>query len=135
MIRWSAIALIVLCVLHMIVLGSDVPSEAPRWLALNLWTFEHWMPARSQATDLALSNGIFWATIGSFALPGLLFGALLLHADRRGWVVPPYIGWGLFAWALLASLIMAPSGFPVLAVVMLFLAIGLQRRARRAGHD
>lgn len=129
MVRWSSIAMIVLGIVHLLMLGVDVPSEAPRWLSLNLWTFEHWQPLRAQPVDLALSNGIFWATVGSFAVPTMLFGATMLHADRQGWAVPAWIGWALFAWAALASLIMAPSGFPVAAAITLVLAIGLQRKA------
>lgn len=69
MVTWGSIAVIALCVLHLAVLGADIPAELPNWLSLNLWTVDHWQPLRAQPIDLALSGGIFWASIGSFAVP------------------------------------------------------------------
>jgi Mg/Co/Ni transporter MgtE len=132
MVRWSSIGLIVLGLIHLLVLGADVPTEAIRWLSLNLWTFDHWAPLRSQEIDLALSNGVFWSTIGSFAVPVILIGTMLLYAERQGWRMPPAIGWALVAWQVVATLLMPPSGFPVGLLVTLTLAIGLQRQARAA---
>lgn len=128
MIRWSSVALIALSIVHLLVLGSDVPAELPEWLRLNLWTFEHWQALRTQPVDLALSGGVFWATVGSFAPPLLILGGLILWLDRRSVPIPAFVGWGLVAWALVASLVMLPSGFPVGFVVALALAIGIQRR-------
>lgn len=130
MIRWSAIALIVLGIVHMLVLGSDIPTELPKWLGLNLWTFEHWRPLRSQPHDLALSGGVFWATVGSFAIPTMILGGLILWLDRRGQTIPPFVGWSLIGWILLASLIMAPSGFPVALLITVCLAVGIRKRAK-----
>ena len=129
MIKWSSIAAIVLCIVHMFVLGADLPAELPRWLSLNLWTFDHWQALRAQPVDLALSNGVFWATVGSFAIPLLILCSLTLWLDRRDLPIPAFVGWGLFAWMLLVTLIMPPSGFPVGALVTLLLAIGIQKRA------
>ena len=129
MIKWSSIAAIVLCIVHMFVLGADLPAELPRWLSLNLWTFDHWQGLRAQPLDLALSNGVFWATVGSFAIPLLILCSLTLWLDRRDLPIPAFVGWGLFVWMLLVTLIMPPSGFPVGALVTLLLAIGIQKRA------
>lgn len=132
MVKWAGIAVIALCVLHMVVLGADIPAELPGWLSLNLWTFDHWQPLRAQPIDLALSGSVFWASIGSFAIPLAVLGALLLWMDRRGMPVPAFVGWALAGWMLLATLLMPPSGFPLGLAVMLVLAVGLVRRARRA---
>jgi hypothetical protein len=132
MVKWSAVALITLSILHMLVLGHDLPGELPDWLGLSLWTFEHWQPMRSQGVDLALSNGIFWSTIGSFAVPLLLLAALILWMDRRGQQIPPFVGWSLAAWALLATGLMLPSGFPLALIITVCLAVGLRCRARSA---
>lgn len=131
MVRWSSIGLIILGAIHLIVLGADVPPEASRWLSLNLWTFDHWAPLRSQEVDLALSNGVFWSTIGSFAVPTILIGVMFLYAERQGWRMPPAVGWTLVAWQVFATLLMPPSGFPVGLLVTLALAVGLQRQGRR----
>lgn len=132
MIKFAAISMIALGVIHMFVLGSDVPAELPRWLNLNLWTFDHWQAVRTQEPDLALSNGVFWSTLGSFAIPGIMFGALLLVAVREGWRVPVAFGWVWLAWALLATLLMPPSGFPIMLIVTVILTIGLYRQGERA---
>ena len=130
MVKWSSIAVIALCIIHMLVLGADIPSESGKWLGLNMWTFDHWAPLRAQPFDLALSGGVFWATLGSFAAPMFVLGALLLWLDRRGLPIPAFVGWALFAWMALLTAIMPPSGFPVGLIVVLALAIGLQRKAR-----
>ncbi|MBA3448057.1 MAG: hypothetical protein H0T56_10700 [Pseudaminobacter sp.] len=132
MVKWSSIALIAISIVHMIVLGADVPFEVPKWSTLNLWTFEHWRPLRSQPIDLALSGGVFWSTVGSFAIPLLVLGALIFWLDRHCQAIPPFVGWCLVAWTGLASLIMAPSGFPVALAIAVVLAIGIQRKARSA---
>lgn len=128
MLKWSAVALIVLSIVHMLVLGYDLPAELPDWLSLNLWTFEHWQPVRSQNVDLALSNAVFWSTVGSFAVPLVLLAALILWLDARGLPIPAFVGWSLAAWTLLATALMLPSGFPVGLIIAVCLAVGLQRR-------
>lgn len=132
MVKWSAVALIVLAVVHLLVLGIDVPAELPKWFGLNLWTLDHWQPLRSQPLDLALSGGVFWATAGSFAVPLLILGFLLLWLDRRGEAIPTFVGWMLAGWAALLTLLMPPSGFPVGLAIALCLAIGLSRRKAQA---
>lgn len=130
MVKWASIAVIALCVLHMVVLGADIPAELSNWFSLNLWTFDHWQSLRAQPIDLALSGGIFWASIGSFAIPLAVLGALLLWMDRRGLPIPTFVGWALVLWMLLTTLLMPPSGFPIGLAVTLVLAVGLTRRVR-----
>lgn len=129
MIKIGSIGLIVMGLIHMLVLGVDVPGELPKWLAMNMWTFEHWQPVRAQPVDLALSGAVFWSTIGSLG-PGLiLIGAVFYHGASQGWRFPPVMGWAIFAWFVLSSAIMPPSGFPIVALFALLLAVGLQRQA------
>ena len=103
MVKWSSIALMALCTIHVLVLGADIPSEAGKWLGLNMWTFDHWAPLREQPLDLALSGGVFWATLGSFAVPMFVLGALLFWLDRRELPIPAFVGWALFAWMAVAT--------------------------------
>lgn len=132
MVKWSAVALIVLAAVHLLVLGIDVPTELPNWLKFNLWTFDHWQPLRAQPLDLALSGGVFWSTVGSFAVPLSILGILILWLDRHGQPIPAFIGWILVGWVALMTLLMPPSGFPVGLFIALCLAIGLQRRRTKA---
>lgn len=132
MVKIAAIAMIVLGVIHLLVLGVDVPAELPRWFSLNLWTFDHWQPVRSQEVDLALSNNIFWATIGSLAVPLIILGSLILWMDRRGLPIPGFVGYAMVAWSLVTTLIMPPSGLPLVLLASICLTIGLARGAKRA---
>lgn len=128
MVRFSGFALMALGLVHLFVLGIDLPAELPRWLSLNLWTFDHWQPVRTQAVDLALSGSVFWATVGSFAVPAIILGGLVVWLDRRGLPVPAFVGWALVGWTTLASLIMLPSGFPVALLLAVLFATALTRR-------
>lgn len=128
LVRWSAVAIIVVCILHMIALGLDAAPQAQAWLRLDLWTMEHWRPTPDQSVPMLVSGLRFWATIGSFAAPLLILAALIVWLDRRGHPVPMFVGWALLAWTTLASLVIEPSGFPLGVVASLCLLIGLMRR-------
>lgn len=130
MVRWSAAALIALCAVHLVVLGIDLGREAPAWLGLNMWTFDHWQPVHDQPAGMQASGAVFWATVGSFVAPTLVLGALVLWLDRRRLPIPAFVGWALAGWMALATAIMPPSGFPVGLAIATCLAIGLARRAR-----
>jgi hypothetical protein len=128
MVKWACLALVAISVLHILVLGVDALHALPGWLRLDLWTFDHWLPLASQPVELALSGGAFWSSVGSFAVPAMLLAGLLFWLDRKRMPIPAFVGWGLVAWTLAASLIMAPSGFPIAFIIALILAVGLQRR-------
>ncbi|BBD38552.1 DUF6463 family protein [Aminobacter sp. NyZ550] len=135
MVKWSAIALISLGIIHMLVLGAEIPAELPNWLSLNLWTWDHWAPLRAQPLDLALSGGVFWQSIGSLAIPLVILGALILWLDRRSLPIPVFVGWGLLVWTAIMTAIMPPSGLTVVFVVSVFLTVGLQVRSRKRGNS
>jgi hypothetical protein len=127
MVKASGLALIGLGLLHMVVLGVDALPEISGWFRLEQWTLAHWQPFASQPTALAASGAAFWSTIGSFAIPMILLGALIVELARRGQAVPGYLGWTLLGWMLLASLIVEPSGFPLGVAIALCLVIGVRR--------
>ncbi|MGW6708376.1 DUF6463 family protein [Streptomyces sp. NPDC054956] len=73
---------------------------------------------------------LFWAMPGSFAVPLILLGLLVVRMARADQEIPRYLGWTLAAWVLLCGWILEPSGFPLgLAPVALLL---LAHRARHA---
>ena len=124
MYRASVYGLIAIGIIHMLVLGADAIVEVPGWLSLNLWTFEHWGAAAGQRTELVLSGFGFWSTIGSFAIPAIVLGFLLLWLDGRGIVPPAFVGWALLGWTALSTALMLPSGFPVAVLVAAGLVLG-----------
>ncbi|WP_318906029.1 DUF6463 family protein (plasmid) [Sinorhizobium medicae] len=131
MIRWSGIALMVIGILHMVVLGIDAAAEIPGWLRLELWTVEHWQPLRTQRLEVLASNAAFWSTVGSFALPLIMIGALVVWLGGKHLPLPSFLGWSLLAWIVVASLIIEVSGFPLGIPVAICLVIGARRQKLR----
>lgn len=134
MYRASIYGLISLGVLHMLVLGADAIAAVPGWLHLDLWTFEHWGAAADQRQSLLLSGFAFWSTIGSFAVPVMTLGFLLLWLDRRGIAPPAFVGWTFLGWTAIATVLMLPSGFPVSVLVALGLVLGRPRTTKAGGE-
>jgi hypothetical protein len=128
MIRWSGIAMVALGILHMIVLGIDAVAEIPGWLRLELWTAEHWQPLRAQRLEILASNAAFWSTVGSFALPLIIIGAVVIWLDKRRLPIPTFLGWSLLAWITVASLIIEVSGFPLGIPIATCLILGARRQ-------
>jgi len=128
MVKACAIALMGLSVVHMLVLGADALGHLPGWLALDLWTLDHWRPLADQPLPVALSGAAFWSTLGSFAAPAAILGGLILHMAVRGQRVPVAVGWGLLVWLMLAALVVEPSGFPAGAIVAGLLVFALHRQ-------
>lgn len=132
MTKWAGYLLIAISALHMLVLGTDALPQLGHWLGGGLWTLAHWAPATGQDPALVLSGMAFWSTIGSFALPIAVFGALLVWLGRRAITPPAFVGWGLFAWVLLTSLIIQPSGFPLGLIPAALLILAARRRSGAA---
>lgn len=131
MLRWAGYSMIAMSLLHLVVLGMDAMPLLGGWVSGGLWTMAHWQPVVGQPQALLANNAAFHATLGSFAGPMLVFGALAVWMDRRGIVPPAFLGWGLGAWALIASLVMEPSGYP-LGLIPALLLIMASRRGQRA---
>ncbi|KVK54222.1 hypothetical protein BCY90_16140 [Agrobacterium deltaense] len=126
MYRFSCFALIGLGVLHLIALGVDAASYAPGWLEGILWTFEHWAGVEDQRRDLVLAGFAFWSTVGSMGVALVGLGYVLLWIDDQGLTAPRLLIEGLVAWALIATLLMPPSGFPL----VLLASLGLLTKQR-----
>lgn len=120
--------MVALGILHMFVLGIDAVAEIPGWLRLELWTTEHWQPLRAQRLEILAGNAAFWSTIGSFALPLIMIGAVVIWLDNRQLPVPAFLGWSLLAWIVVASLIIEVSGFPLGIPIATCLILGARRQ-------
>ncbi len=130
MTKWAGRSMIIISLVHMLVLGVDALPQLSGWLRLRLWTLEHWRPASEIGVDLLLSQQAFWSTVGSFAIPLMVMGALLSWMAARGQRVPAFVGWALAAWVLVCTFIMEPSGFP-----LGFIPAGLLIAASRTRAD
>ena len=127
MLRWAGYTMIAIGLLHIAVLGMDALPLLGGWASGVLWTTDHWQPVASQAHDMVVNNAAFHATVGSFAGPVIVFGAVVLWMDRRDVTPPAFLGWGLGVWALLASLIMEPSGYPLGLIPAMLLILAARR--------
>ncbi len=67
------------------------------------------------ADRLAVAEA-FWFSPGSFGVPLLLLGCLVIRSTRRGERVPGWLGGGVAAWALLIGLL---GGFDAGALALL----------------
>ena len=134
MLRLAGYTMIAIGLLHIAVLGMDALPLLGGWASGALWTTAHWQPVVDQAHDMVVNNAAFHATVGSFAGPVIVLGAMVLWMDRCAMTPPAFLGWGLGAWALLASLIMEPSGYPLGLIPAVLLILEARRRAaaRRA---
>jgi hypothetical protein len=97
-------------------------GAAGDWIDGALWTLD--LDAEMTGTDAA-----FWALPGGFAVPLGLLGLLIRRQARQGTPPPAYLGWGLGAWALLASVLTEPSGFPVGLIPAGMLVVAARRAA------
>ncbi|MFI1935648.1 DUF6463 family protein [Streptomyces purpureus] len=122
MTRWAGWILQALGMLHLVVLGAQNTQYFGDWLTGALWNLP-----REEFVHPAGAAGAFWVSIGSFALPLILLGALVLSLARREVRVPPFIGWALTAWAFVGAAIMEPTPM-ILVLVPAVLLI-------RAGKD
>lgn len=132
MVRVAGLGLAVLGVLHLVLFIGTALPEVGGWMQLTLWTEEHWLPFREQSLAIHTSGAVFWSTVGSCAPPLIILGCLVNSLDRRGYPIPPFVGWSLFAWLLLAAAIIEISGFIIMAPLALLIAVGIKRRGAAA---
>ncbi|MFI2369443.1 DUF6463 family protein [Streptomyces sp. NPDC018833] len=125
MTRWAGWILQSLGMLHLVVLGAQNTQYFGDWLTGALWNLP-----REEFIHPAGAAGAFWASIGSFAFPMILLGALVLNLARREVQVPPSIGWAIGAWGLVGAAIMEPTPvILVLAPAVLLIRAGKDRPA------
>ncbi|WP_409493636.1 DUF6463 family protein [Amycolatopsis sp. cmx-11-12] len=62
----------------------------------------------------------FWFSPGSFGVPLLLLGCLVVRLTRRGERVPGWLGWGIALWAVLIGLL---GGFDAGTLILLLIGV------------
>lgn len=131
-VRWAGRILLFLGTLHLVVIGAQNTRYFGDWFTGALWG-----QPREEFIHPAGAGGAFWATVGSFAVPLILLGVLVLDLARREVAVPPLIGWALAAWALVGAAIMEPTPMILLLVpaVVLIRAAAQDRPRSEAGQD
>lgn len=87
------------------------------------------------APDRVAVAEAFWFSPGSFGVPLLLLGSLVVWLARRDQRVPGWVGWGVVAWAVLIGLL---SGFDAgtWAIMLIGVLLGVGgRRVRDVSGD
>ena len=119
--------LLVLGVLHMAVAMVLSWEQVPGWVRGDL-RFAQAGPSMNEST------GWFWMSLGSFAVPLLALGALIIACARRRQVVPASVGWGIGVWGLVSAAVLEPTPFLLLLVPATLIVLGARRpRANGVG--
>ncbi|MBT2365833.1 hypothetical protein J7E88_11070 [Streptomyces sp. ISL-10] len=122
--RWAGRILLALGTLHLVVLGAQNTRYFGDWFTGELWGLP-----REEFVHPGGAAGAFWVSLGSFAVPVMLLGILVMDLARREIAVPPVIGWGLAAWSLVGAMILEPTPV-ILLLVPAVLLIRSQDPAR-----
>ncbi|GAA4078301.1 DUF6463 family protein [Actinomadura miaoliensis] len=124
MITWAGRVIALLGTLHLLTSAFYSREHVPGWATGDLW-----FPGKGPE-DLSPSAGAFWLTVGSFGLPLLLLGLLIIWMDRHRIVPPAFLAWTIGAWCTLGGLLLMPSPFLLAWVPAAMLLIAARRRAR-----
>ncbi|WP_418957742.1 DUF6463 family protein [Streptomyces tritici] len=122
--RWAGRTLMILGAVHLVVLGAQNLDFVDEWFTGALWGLP-----REEFIHPSGANGAFWSSIGSFAVPMMLLGALVADLARRSVTVPASIGWGLAVWCVVGAAILEPTPM-LLGLVPAALLIRQARAAR-----
>ncbi|NDL59507.1 DUF6463 family protein [Phytoactinopolyspora mesophila] len=106
---------------------ETAPSHASAWFDGDGW--------HTDATEMTHAQATLWYTVGSFGIPFLLLGLLILWLAYRGITPPSFIAWGIAAWAAVATAAGGPSPLLVLFVAAALLLLGAKRAARHDQSD
>jgi hypothetical protein len=71
----------------------------------------------------------FWLTPGSFAVPILLFGSLVLWTGSQGVRVPAAFGWAVAAWGVVVVVLLPMSPGWIFPLIGALIVAGDRRRA------
>ncbi|MGV9410741.1 DUF6463 family protein [Nocardia sp. NPDC003693] len=120
MIKWAGYLIIFIGAGHMVsALALTAPEHADDWFSAAIWG--------ESLADMSPANGAYWLTFGSFGIPQILIGLLVLWLDRRGIVPPTFLAWTIAANAIVCGVIFGPSPWPVDLVSAGLLLAGARR--------
>lgn len=120
--RWAGWMLIGICFLHFVFWTIVTCHSWGAWASGALWEYAN--PQTLTALEL---NFEFWALPGSFMVPLLLLGLLIIRAARIRDRLPNYLAWVLLLWVLVSSLLLEPSGFPLGLIPSIMLMVAQKK--------
>lgn len=120
---WAGRLIVAISLLHIVFFVTVSWEYLPGWFAGNLWVNEPF------GADMSQSQAHFWVLLGSFAVPLLLLGAVVVRSAREDRPLPAYVTWTLTGWVVVCALVLEPTGIPFLLVPAgLLIAAGVLRK-------
>jgi hypothetical protein len=94
---------------------------AGAWFSGTLWgaDFRNMTPAHSA----------YWFSLGSFGIPLILVGLMVLWLHRRSIVPPAFVAWALTAWTAVDAAILLLTPWPIMMLANVLLLVGIRRTA------
>jgi hypothetical protein len=102
---WAGRLIVGIATLHIVFFVVVSWDYLPGWVTGDLWVIEPFDAPISQ------SQAHFWALPGSFAVPLLVLGAVIVRSAREDRALPAYVTWTITAWIVTCALVLEPSGF------------------------
>ena len=125
MVKWAGWLIVLYGAAH--TLGALTVEGAARhagaWFSGELW----W----DDLADMSPASSALWLSLGSFGVPLVVVGLLVLWLDRRGITPPPFVAATLGVWTVLDAVILLPTPWPILLLATVLLAVGARRAGRR----
>jgi uncharacterized membrane protein YedE/YeeE len=114
---WAGWLIVAVSALHLAYFLTRSLDFVPDWVSGELWSVV------ADGDPMPQAQAYFWQLLGSFAVPLLLVGLLLVGFARAGRALPAYLSWALAGWTLVCALVLLPSGFPLLVVASVLLVL------------
>jgi hypothetical protein len=127
--RIGAALLIMLGVGHLILITIFQGSKMLDWVAHGLWAAVPLRVGTQPSVEVLQNAVVFWASVGSFAIPSILLGVFQWTLAGRGVTTGAWLGWAVIIWFALLSLLLVPSP-GILGVVAGISFLIATRRAR-----
>jgi hypothetical protein len=128
-VRWAGRILVVVGTGHLLgAFALTVRDHAHRWFSAELWRLDEGI------LDMSPAMAAFWLTTGSFGVPLILLGALVLWLDRQGIAPPRFVAWMLVAWSAMAAVIVEPAPWAVITVAGGLLLAAARPSPHQAGR-
>lgn len=123
MIRWAGWLITLYGLAHSVgaLTVEKAGSYAGIWFTGGLWA-EHF-------SDMTPAGSAFWLSLGSFGIPVMLIGMLILWLDRQKITPPAFLAWVLSAWTFVDAAILLFTPWPIVLVACILLLLGIRARA------
>jgi hypothetical protein len=123
MIRWAGWLIALYGLAHSLgaLTVEKAGGHAEAWFTGGLWA--------EQFSDMTPAGSAYWLSLGSFGIPLMLIGMLILWLNRQGLAPPAFLAWALLAWTTVDAAILLVTPWPITLVACILLLLGIRRPA------